>query len=128
MLCIQSNVTVAGPVKVYYEASRPVGFGDPSKIGTTFNRDVYTYFNSAPTADSPIFIRNTKLLIHEIEHVKQYESHGYNLASYGYRYLFQYCKAGFKYRQLAYEASAYTVQVRKEIWAKLSKHKLTRSV
>lgn len=39
----------------------------------------------------------TSLLMHEIQHVKQYASFNHDLNSFGYQYLFQYCKAGFNY-------------------------------
>jgi hypothetical protein len=76
----------------------------------TINHDMYfvakaTLFGP-PWLDNTDFINNTRTLIHEMQHTRQYCAHGWSKASFGTTYLLQYCRAGFEYAKIEYEKKA----------------------
>lgn len=110
---IHGDFALTAPVTVYYRATRPPFFG--SSDGTVINRDVYIVDSEPPTSFTPEDYRDAKavawqrlvrLLIHEVEHVKQYRDTNYFLPGYAHKYLFEFCKAG-SYRGNVFEAAAY---------------------
>jgi hypothetical protein len=77
-------------IVVYYSATFPPGFG--SADGVTMGRTIYLRAAMAATSTDRGFQVETKTLLHEFTHVKQYQALGYNLPAFGLKYLFEYCK------------------------------------
>ncbi|KAK5947719.1 hypothetical protein OHC33_011265 [Knufia fluminis] len=92
---LYGDTASSASIRVFYNARYAPGF-DNNIHAVTFSRRIYTRFPPAVFGDSR-FETMTSLLTHEIQHVKQYASFNHDLNSFGYQYLFQYCKAGFNY-------------------------------
>ncbi|MCJ1275435.1 hypothetical protein MMC21_003238, partial [Puttea exsequens] len=94
------------PVTIYYNAAQNPFINIP---GITFNRDVYLntpLVRDYGTQNWQDFGALVQLLIHEFTHVEQYAATGYDLVSYGHSYVYQWCRAGFKYSSIDYEQAA----------------------
>ncbi|KAF9108363.1 hypothetical protein BGX27_008368 [Mortierella sp. AM989] len=98
---------------IHYGANFAPGFEDAR--GAAFLKDIYlrtvgnTRDNSPATDLNRIdtsFAATTHLIVHEIWHVRQYESRGFNLAVFAADYLYGYCKAGLSYRNNPFEVEA----------------------
>ena len=115
---VHGDLPSTGPVNIYYHVTRPPGFG--GSAGITMNRDIYVVLPPPPyfahtTYKQPeiynAFYSVTRLLIHELQHVKQYHDYSYNLFTFAHAYLYEVCKAG-SYRNSKYEAEAYNIEGR----------------
>jgi hypothetical protein len=99
-------------VNVKYSACFPIGFG--SAAATTMGKEIYVRAGKANTDANAIttmsvsgsFKSQTELLLHELGHSLQYSNRGWSIASFGWDYMFQYCKAGFSYSGNSMEKSA----------------------
>jgi hypothetical protein len=92
---VHGDIATSGPVRMFYQATRPVGFNTDKVQATTFNRDVYTAHQNARTGSDPNFVWTVQaILLHELTHVLQYRDHDYNLNTYALEYCFQYCDDG----------------------------------
>jgi len=87
---LHGNILQDG-IKFYYRAGFPTGFGDA--IGVTMGRNVYIRASRIADVSQAGFQYVTETVLHELAHVKQYRSVGYDLSSFGLQYLFNYCKA-----------------------------------
>lgn len=82
----------------------------------TFGKVIYMRADaSAVTANIPLlgdlaFRKNTKNLLHEFTHVQQYRDFGYIDPLFGSKYLFDYCVAGYSYKEDIMEKEAYAKQ------------------
>jgi len=101
-------------IKVYYGASFVPGW-DPETTGVTMGRNVY--FRAGKDSNPDKFDGNVRELAHELAHCKQYRNHGWSIAAFGERYLYQWCAAGFSYRGNSFEQEAY--QVSEEVMPRL---------
>jgi len=78
----------------------------------TFNRKMYfLHKNWAPPPWSKAYAHGLfsgliQTLIHEVRHTRQYANHSWSRASFGFTYMFQYCKSGFSYSNIKYEKQA----------------------
>jgi hypothetical protein len=88
-------------------------------FGITFGTNIYlnqlfhsttTYNTVDPTDIDSDFSFTTSVVTHEIRHVLQYRDHGWNQASFGYDYLYNFCKSGFNYNQNPFEVEAFAIQ------------------
>ncbi|KAL8719363.1 MAG: hypothetical protein Q9225_003620 [Loekoesia sp. 1 TL-2023] len=112
MYPVHGDLATSGPVKVYYQAVRPPFFGNAA--GITINRNIYIILPPPPSFTwqqypqvYPQFLSLSKLLRHELQHVKQYHDSSYNLVTFAHKYLFQFCKAGgYSKNPLEQEATA----------------------
>lgn len=105
-----ANLAHDGPVTIYYRATRPPFFKGTS--GTTFNRKIYTALapvTSFSESNHQEFEFLMQTLIHEFTHVDQYRRKGYDIAAFGYEYLFQWCSNG-GYSKITLEVDAYAQQ------------------
>jgi hypothetical protein len=91
----------------------------------TFLKNVYVtsgrFTSAAASATHPRFRDLTRLLLHEIQHVKQYRDMNYDLNAFALKYNFQICKAGFDSshpEKLPLEKEAYDIEVRRQIFAR----------
>ncbi|KAF9432930.1 hypothetical protein BGZ76_010126 [Entomortierella beljakovae] len=107
---------VPSGISVVYGADFVPGFGDAD--GVAFLRSIYVrakrntvdgYPASSLDVIDGDFSYLTKLLVHEAWHVRQYDSHGFNLASFGFDYLYSYCRKSFSYYNNQYEVDARAV-------------------
>lgn len=77
----------------------------------TFGRDMYIVddyrLSPKPGPEDINFQTTMSTIIHEIRHCQQYRSLGWFIPAFGSKYLYQYCRAGFNYRALKFEAEAY---------------------
>ena len=77
----------------------------------TFGRDMYIVadysLSPKPGPKDFDFQSTMSTIIHEIRHCQQYRSLGWFIPAFGSKYLYQYCRAGFNYRALQFEAEAY---------------------
>ena len=98
------NLAHDAPVTTYYQVTRAPFFQGAG--ASTFNRNVYVVYDPdtsfTPDKDA-YFARVAQTLIHELTHVEQYEGFGYDIASFAYSYLFEWCSAG-SYTGSPYEA------------------------
>ncbi|KAI9892877.1 MAG: hypothetical protein M1814_001036 [Vezdaea aestivalis] len=102
---VHGDIATSAPVKIYYRATRSVGFARDEVIGTTFNKKFYTYLGNAATRNDPRFVFMTKnVLLHEFAHVLQYKRYNYDLVAYGDKYAFELCKDGYNNMFLENEA------------------------
>ena len=107
---VWGNLAHDGPVKIYYQATRAPFFKGTS--GTTFNRNVFTRLSPVQSFSESNYLDFEYLvqtLIHEFTHVDQYRRKGYDLTSFGYEYLFQWCSNG-GYSKITLEVDAYATQ------------------
>lgn len=107
---VWGNLAHDGPVKIFYQATRAPFFKGTS--GTTFNRNIFTRltpiqsFSESNHRDFEFLVQT---LIHEFTHVDQYRRKGYDITSFGYEYLFQWCSNG-GYDKITLEVDAYATQ------------------
>ncbi|KAK3836860.1 MAG: hypothetical protein J3R72DRAFT_449939 [Linnemannia gamsii] len=103
-------------IVVYYGANFAPGFN--SAAGTTFLKSIYlrprsNTVDTVPATDlaniDRSFAATTRLIVHETWHVRQYGSHGFDLSSFGYDYLYGFCRAGLSYTNNPYEVDARNV-------------------
>ncbi|KAI9022635.1 hypothetical protein DFJ74DRAFT_670352 [Hyaloraphidium curvatum] len=59
----------------------------------------------------PDFHARTRLLTHELIHVRQYDAAGSGIVPFAYNYLYTFCTNGFKYASIPYEAQAKQIQL-----------------
>ena len=107
-----ANLAHDGPVTIYYAATRPPFFKGTS--GTTFNRNIFTALTPVTSFSESTFQEFEFLvqtLIHEFTHVDQYRQKGYDISSFGYEYLFQWCSNG-GYSAITLEVDAYAQQTK----------------
>lgn len=93
---VHGDIANTGPVRMFYQATRAIGFDKDAVKGTTFNRDVYTALPNALNGADPVFkylIKN--VILHELSHVLQYKDLGYNLVRFADKYSFEVCKDGY---------------------------------
>jgi hypothetical protein len=108
------DLTILNKVNIKYSACFPPGFG--SAAATTMGTEIYVRAARANVDTNPIttmslsssFQSQMRLLLHEMGHSKQYAARGWNVASFGWDYLFQYCLAGFSYSGNSMEKDAET--------------------
>ncbi|MCJ1275931.1 hypothetical protein MMC21_003736 [Puttea exsequens] len=94
------------PVTIYYNAAQNPFIDIP---GITFNRDVYLntpLVREYGTQNWVEFATLVQLLIQEFTHVEQYAATNYNLVSYVHSYIYQWCRAGFRYSAIDFEVEA----------------------
>lgn len=105
-------------VNVKYSACFPPGFG--SAAATTMGTEIYVRaadnrydLNSefALTVSSG-FTSQARLLLHEMGHSLQYANRGWKIGTFGWDYMFEYCKAGFSYSKNSMEKSAETYRAK----------------
>lgn len=92
------------------EATRAPFFMGTS--GTTSNRKIFTCLVNVPSFSESSYLDFEILmqtLIHEFTHVDQYRRLGYDIAAFGYEYLFQWCSNG-GYDKITLEVDAYATQ------------------
>jgi hypothetical protein len=72
--------------------------------GDAFTED----WNGTPVTStvSTKFMTQTRLLLHELTHTRQYQGLGFSYTRFGWSYLNAWCKAGFSYKDNAYEVEA----------------------
>lgn len=101
-------------VNIKYSAWMAPGFGGAGAV--TMGSEIYVKGAKANTDSlpilnmtiSPAFIAQTRLLMHEMGHSKQYAARNWNIGKFGWSYLFNYCKAGFSYSKNSMEVDAET--------------------
>ncbi|KAG8819907.1 hypothetical protein FRC17_010301 [Serendipita sp. 399] len=91
-------------IRIYYNANFAPGFG--SATGVTMGRAIYLRAGPSTDVSQSLFPSQTRLLLHEFTHTKQYRSVAYIPSAFGLRYLFNYCKAGFSYEGNVMEKDA----------------------
>ncbi|KAB5547082.1 hypothetical protein GE09DRAFT_1129873, partial [Coniochaeta sp. 2T2.1] len=98
-------------IQIFYQATYVPGF---TGAGITMGRNVYLRNDrkSAALPTDPGFYETVLLVAHELVHCAQYSAHGYSIAAFGERYLYQWCAAGFSYEGNTFEKSAYEVEGR----------------
>ncbi|KAF9342832.1 hypothetical protein BGX26_006777 [Mortierella sp. AD094] len=103
-------------IDVYYGANFGPGFD--SAIGTTFLQSIYprstgNTIDTTPATDlaniGDSFAAITHTTVHETWHVRQYESHGFDLSSFAYDYLYGFCQDGLSYWNDLFEVDARNV-------------------
>ena len=99
------------PIQITYDATQPLAFQFGSVAGTTFNRKVFLRLPAAKTGASGSFTLTTRVLLHEMEHVVQYQSRAWNVPAFGLSYLYGWCKSGASYAKIPEEAQAYQWEV-----------------
>lgn len=101
-------------VNIKYSAWMAPGFGSAGAV--TMGSEIYvkgaaTTTDTFPTSNLTIssgFKAQTRLLMHEMGHSKQYASRSWSITKFGWDYLFNYCKAGFSYSKNSMEVDAET--------------------
>jgi len=109
---------ILNKVNIHYSSKFPPGFG--SAAATTMGSEIYIRAAKAnldfvPTWNltlTPAFVQQVQLLNHEMGHSKQYAARGWSISSFGYKYLFEYCKAGFSYSKNSMEKDAETYRAK----------------
>jgi hypothetical protein len=105
-------------IAVTYSASFPFFFPGET-AGITFDTDIYirggavtttTYNTGNIFTIDPNFATTTAIVLHETQHVRQYQGFGWNVWNFGYQYFYAYCQAGFKYSGNHYEQEAFATQ------------------
>jgi len=99
-------------VRIKYSADMAPGFG--GKNGVTMGNRLYLSGSEHSTDANAIssrqidadFYRQTRLLAHEIAHVEQYRRLMWSETIFGWDYMYEYCAAGFSYRDNVYERAA----------------------
>ncbi|KAF9108361.1 hypothetical protein BGX27_008366 [Mortierella sp. AM989] len=114
MFFVRAAAGYAPPgIVIHYDANFAPGFEDAQ--GATFLRDIYmrakgNTVDTRPAADlenvDKLFAETTYIVVHEVWHVRQYESHGFSLAMFAHDYLYNYCKAGLSYAKNKLEVDA----------------------
>ncbi|KAL8999942.1 MAG: hypothetical protein Q9169_001348 [Polycauliona sp. 2 TL-2023] len=97
-------------LRLHFNTRKFLGFiGEYDAI--TFGRDIFIvddYRLSPKPGPSDFYFETTmSTIIHEVRHSQQYRGQGWVIPSFGAKYLYQYCKAGFSYRKLQWEAEAF---------------------
>jgi len=89
---LHGNISHDNGIRIFYNAKLPPGFGDTS--GVTIGRNIYVRSGVNTTIASDAGFPNaTSILLHEFTHsTKQYQAHGYDLASFAGQHLFNFCK------------------------------------
>jgi hypothetical protein len=101
-------------VRVKYSAWFAPGFGDAS--GVTMGTEIYLRAAKANVDTNPTwnmtlrtkFSDQIGLLNHELGHSNQYNARKWNIAKFGWDYLYKFCEAGFSYSKNAMEKDAET--------------------
>ncbi|KAL8654603.1 MAG: hypothetical protein Q9210_001416 [Variospora velana] len=102
-------------VRVHYNATSAF----PGFAGITFGNRIYVIrlkqYPSSLTADLPLlrdrnFRFTTRLLLHELTHVRQYKAFSNSHSAFAWAYLKGYCNAGFNYARNPFEAEAFEKQ------------------
>jgi hypothetical protein len=108
------STELLAPVNVKYGAWFAPGFGDVAAV--TMGSEIYVKgqkrnVDTNPTWNMTLsgpFVDQTRLLLHELGHTKQYAARNWNAPAFGWDYLFKYCEAGFSYSKNAMEKDAET--------------------
>ncbi|KAL8652587.1 MAG: hypothetical protein Q9226_004205 [Calogaya cf. arnoldii] len=101
-------------LRLHFNTRKFLGFiGEYDAI--TFARDIFIVddyrLSPKPGPSDFFFERTMSTIIHEVRHSQQYRSIRWSIHAFGLKYLYQFCKAGFSYRMLQWEAEAYAQDV-----------------
>ncbi len=107
---IHGDLLRSSQIRIHYNSKFPFGFGAYS--GATFGRHIYLTESARYSgAKFTVAFRNqVQLLIHELEHCRQYQTLGWSLQKFGLKYLGEFCKAGFSYEKNVMEKDAYAIE------------------
>ena len=98
-------------LRLHFNTRKFLGFiGSYDAI--TFARDIFIVadckLSPRPGPEDSDFETVMTTIIHEIRHCQQYRSLGWSVPAFRAKYMYQWCRAGFKYRRLKFEEEAYT--------------------